>query len=39
MWLEELASSKAIDVALLAFPMKLRGSTGLPVRPIAMTRD
>jgi kynurenine formamidase len=38
MWLEELASSKTTDVALLAFPMKMRGSTGLPLRPIAMAR-
>jgi kynurenine formamidase len=38
MWLEELASSKTTDVALLALPMKLRGSTGLPLRPIAMAR-
>jgi kynurenine formamidase len=38
MWLEELASSKTTDLALVALPMKLRGSTGLPVRPIAMAR-
>jgi kynurenine formamidase len=38
MWLEELASSATSDVAFLAFPLKLRGSTGLPVRPIAMPR-
>jgi kynurenine formamidase len=38
MWLEELASARTADLALLAFPIKLRGSTGLPVRPIAMAR-
>jgi kynurenine formamidase len=38
MWLEELASTTTNDLALLAFPMKLRGSTGLPVRPTAMAR-
>jgi kynurenine formamidase len=38
MWLEELASSNTTDLALVALPMKLRGSTGLPVRPIAMAR-
>jgi kynurenine formamidase len=38
LWLEDLASSAASDLAFLAFPLKLRGSTGLPVRPIAMPR-
>jgi kynurenine formamidase len=37
-WLEEVASQAASDLVLLAFPLKLRGSTGLPVRPVAMPR-
>jgi kynurenine formamidase len=37
-WLEELSSADIADVAFLAFPLKLLGSTGLPVRPIAMPR-
>jgi kynurenine formamidase len=37
-WLEELAGSGASEFALLAFPLKLLGSTGLPVRPVALPR-
>ena len=35
-WLEELAESGTTECALLAFPLKLLGSTGLPVRPVAL---
>jgi kynurenine formamidase len=35
-WLEDLAESRVTDFALLAFPLKLLGSTGLPVRPVAL---
>lgn len=38
MWLEEVASAAVNDLVLLAFPLKLPGSTGLPVRPIAIPR-
>ena len=36
LWLEELAASDVREFAFLAFPMKLRGSTGAPVRPVAL---
>jgi kynurenine formamidase len=36
MWLEELAAASVRHFALLAFPLKLAGSTGLPVRPVAL---
>jgi kynurenine formamidase len=35
LWLEELATVAQPDFAFLAFPLKLRGSTGCPCRPIA----
>ena len=38
MWLEEVAAASVTDLVLLALPLKLLGSTGLPVRPIAMRR-
>jgi kynurenine formamidase len=38
MWLEEVSAAAVTDLALLAFPLKLLGSTGLPVRPTAMPR-
>ena len=34
--LEELAAERVYEVALLAFPLKLRGATGSPVRPVAV---
>jgi kynurenine formamidase len=37
LWLEELARSGTREFAFLAFPLKLRGSTGCPVRPVALT--
>ena len=36
MWLEDLAQTGVRRCTLLAFPLKLRGSTGLPVRPVAL---
>lgn len=37
-WLEEVATAGVTDLVLLGFPLKVRGSTGLPLRPIAMPR-
>ena len=34
--LEELAAEGIHEVAFLAFPLKLRGATGSPVRPVAV---
>ena len=36
LWLEDLARAGVRRLTLLAFPLKLRGSTGLPVRPVAL---
>jgi kynurenine formamidase len=37
MWLEDLAAAEEVrDFAFLAFPLKLAGSTGAPVRPVAL---
>lgn len=36
LWLEDLAKSEVTEFAFLAFPLKLLGSTGLPVRPVAL---
>lgn len=36
-WLEDLAAAGELVVTLLAFPLKLLGSTGVPVRPIALS--
>jgi kynurenine formamidase len=35
-WLEDLAADAVIEFAFLAFPLKLAGSTGSPVRPVAI---
>lgn len=37
LWLEELARSDIREFGFLAFPLKLRGSTGCPVRPVAVS--
>ena len=37
LWLEELAQAEVHEFAFLAFSLKLRGSTGCPVRPVALT--
>jgi kynurenine formamidase len=34
--LEELAAENVHEFALLAFPLKLRGATGSPIRPVAV---
>jgi kynurenine formamidase len=34
--LEELAAEKVYEMAFLAFPLKLRGATGSPIRPVAV---
>lgn len=39
MWLEDLAARAVREFALLAFPLKLAGSTGSPVRPVALAAD
>lgn len=39
MWLEDLAASAIGEFAFLAFPLKLAGSTGSPVRPVALSFD
>lgn len=36
MWLEELASEGVRHFTFLGFPLKLLGSTGLPLRPVAL---
>ena len=38
LWLEDVARAEVHDFAFLAFPLKLNGSTGLPVRPVALPR-
>jgi kynurenine formamidase len=34
--LEELAAEKVYEFALMALPLKLRGATGCPIRPVAI---
>lgn len=36
LWLEDIAKDSVFELAFVAAPAKLRGSTGVPVRPIAM---
>ena len=36
LWLEELAAAGSYEFAFVAAPLKIQGSTGVPVRPIAM---
>jgi kynurenine formamidase len=35
-WMEELAAEQQYELAFFAFPLKLRGSTGAPLRAVAM---
>lgn len=35
-WLEDLAKDKAYEFVFMAAPIKFRGATGVPVRPIAL---
>lgn len=39
LWLEDLARAGVKEFAFVASPLKLRGSTGCPVRPLAFTID
>jgi kynurenine formamidase len=36
LWLEELAKDRVYEFAFLAAPIKLRGATGTPIRPLAL---
>jgi kynurenine formamidase len=36
LWLEELSAAGVREFVFLAFPLKLAGSTGAPVRPVAL---
>lgn len=36
MWLEELAADKVHEFLFIATPLKLRGATGSPIRPLAI---
>jgi kynurenine formamidase len=36
LWLEELAAEKVHEFAFIASPLKLRGATGAPLRPLAI---
>jgi kynurenine formamidase len=38
LWLEDLAAADVFEFALVAAPLKLAGSTGMPVRPLAFPR-
>jgi kynurenine formamidase len=38
LWLEDLAAAEVWEFALVAAPLKLAGSTGMPVRPLAFPR-
>ena len=35
-WLEDLAKDRVYEFAFIAAPIKLRGATGAPVRPLAL---
>jgi kynurenine formamidase len=35
-WLEELAKDNVYEFAFIAAPLKLRGATGAPARPLAL---
>lgn len=35
-WLEDLAKDKVYEFAFIAAPLKLRGATGSPIRPLAL---
>lgn len=39
LWLEELAEDRVYEFVFLAAPLKLRGATGSPVRPLAIPID
>ena len=35
-WMEELAAERQYEVVFFGFPLRLRGSTGAPMRAVAM---
>ena len=37
LYLEEIAAAKMYEFAFLSFPLKFRGSTGAPMRPVAVS--
>ena len=39
LWLEELAADRVYEVAFIGGPLKLTGSTGSPMRPLAIPLD
>ena len=36
MWLEDLAQDEVYEFLFIAMPLKLRGATGSPLRPVAI---
>jgi kynurenine formamidase len=36
LWLEDLAKDQVYDFVFIAAPLKLRGATGSPLRPLAL---
>lgn len=36
LWLEELANDKVYEFLFIASPLKMRGATGSPIRPLAI---
>ncbi len=36
LWLEDLAKDQVYEFAFIAAPIKLRGATGSPIRPLAL---
>ena len=39
LYLEDLAADDVRDFAFVCAPLKLRGGTGSPVRPLALVQD
>ena len=37
MWLEDLSKDRVYEFLLIASPLKLRGGTGSPIRPLAIS--
>ena len=37
LWLEELANDEVYEFLFIASPMKIRGGTGSPLRPLAIS--
>ena len=36
LWLEDLARDRVYEFAFIAAPIKMRGATGSPIRPLAL---